>query len=132
VKRAATGLLAEVSLRQGGVLRPHLWAEPTAAAATGDASASLCTCTVNGGDYRGPLNTTVSGFACQPWADVYPVSHAFTPERHPNAGLDGGHNACRNPDGEASAWCFTIQSSYRWERCAVPRCAPERCDPTGA
>ena len=89
VKRAATGLLAEVSLQQGGVLRPHLWAEPTAAAATGDAAASLCTCTVHGGDYRGPLNTTVSGFACQVgvyvWVCVWGTPRDPKPQPQPDA-----------------------------------------------
>jgi hypothetical protein len=121
VKRATTGLLAEVSLQQGGVLSPHLWAEPTTAATTGDASASLCRCTVNGVDYRGPLNTTVSGYTCQPWADVYPVSHEFTPERYPNMGLDGGHNACRNPDGEASAWSAPCPCALPYTASPNPR-----------
>ena len=38
----------------------------------------------------------------------------------PNSGLDS--NYCRNPDGEPRAWCYTSESSKRWDYCDVPVC----------
>ena len=32
-------------------------------------------------------------------------------------GTTGGHNYCRNPDGEASIWCYTTDPAKRWEYC---------------
>lgn len=51
-------------------------------------------------DYRGCQHTTVSGFNCLPWE-----SASGWVDRYPNAGLDGGHSYCRNPDGEPAPWC---------------------------
>ena len=51
-------------------------------------------------DYRGNLSTTVNGRTCQRWASSSPHGHGNTPESRPGTGLDGGHNYCRDPDGE--------------------------------
>ena len=32
------------------------------------------------------------------------------------------HNFCRNPDNERKAWCYTTDTSYRYELCGVPLC----------
>ena len=31
----------------------------------------------------------------------------------------GGHNHCRNPDGDRSPWCFTEDDAVRWDYCEV-------------
>lgn len=31
-------------------------------------------------------------------------------------------NYCRNPDGEKKPWCYTTNSSVRWEYCTIPPC----------
>jgi len=75
----------------------------------------VCGCTsVNQADYRGTINTTISGKECQVWDDYYA-------ENHPNADLDN-NNYCRNPEPERKerAWCNT--GEYEWEDCNVPIC----------
>ncbi|XP_072182249.1 plasminogen-like [Diadema setosum] len=69
-------------------------------------------------DYRGAVNETQNGVACQMWTRQSPHVHDRTPSNYPDAGL-GDHNFCRNPDGEPSTWCYTIDSGVRWEYCSV-------------
>ncbi|XP_070547411.1 cadherin EGF LAG seven-pass G-type receptor 2-like [Ptychodera flava] len=80
--------------------------------------ASECYHAANGSDYRGTVSMTVNGNTCQEWTEQTPHSHEYTPENYPNAGL-GEHNYCRNPGGENSAWCYTTNSSVRWELCGI-------------
>ena len=71
--------------------------------------------TGRGADYRGCQATTRSGYTCQAWSSQSPHRHSRTPANYPNSGLDS--NYCRNPDGEPSIWCYTTDSSKRWEYC---------------
>jgi len=89
-------------------------------------------------DYRGSVNVTKSGLPCQMWSHQWPWAHEKEHFNFPNAGL-GGHNSCRNPDGEATAWCYTLDLETRWELCDVgppsaacdePIAAPDR-EPLG-
>ena len=32
-------------------------------------------------------------------------------------------NYCRNPDGEAQPWCYTVDPNSRWEFCSIPLCS---------
>lgn len=77
-----------------------------------------------GHDYRGTLNKTKSGKACQAWTDQFPHQHSFSHAWYPMAGL-GGHNYCRNPDGKAGPWCFTTDVAEPWEACEVVQ--PDEC-----
>ena len=45
-------------------------------------------------------------------------NHVRTHANYPDSGL-GGHSACRNPDGEARAYCFTQDKDVRWDYCDV-------------
>uniref|UniRef100_A0A8B9Z4V3 Kringle domain-containing protein n=1 Tax=Buteo japonicus TaxID=224669 RepID=A0A8B9Z4V3_9AVES len=48
----------------------------------------------------------------------------YTPEKHPNAGLD--ENYCRNPDGDESGpWCYTTDPATRFDYCNIPECEVE-------
>ncbi|XP_061097463.1 plasminogen-like [Conger conger] len=77
-----------------------------------------------GTDYRGTKSRTKSGKTCQKWAATFPHVPNMTPEKFPAAGLDS--NFCRNPDGDASGpWCYTTNSSKRWESCDIPDCNEE-------
>ena len=71
-------------------------------------------------DYRGFVNVTVTGKACQPWDDQYPHDHNRNEFWWPGRGLKG--NYCRNPDGEGKAWCYTMDPNVRWEYCDIPEC----------
>ena len=66
--------------------------------------------------YRGNQNKTRSGKTCQKWTSQSPHNHSRTDENFPNKGL-GDHNFCRNPDGESTIWCYTMDPSKRWEFC---------------
>ena len=69
-------------------------------------------------DYRGMVGRTKAGVTCQKWTDQAPQAHTKTHGNFPRAGL-GGHNFCRNPDGNSGAWCFTTDESVRWDFCDV-------------
>ncbi|EMP30325.1 Plasminogen, partial [Chelonia mydas] len=74
----------------------------------------------NGEDYRGKIGVTVSGNTCQRWNAQFPHKHARTPESYPCKALE--ENYCRNPDGEIKPWCYTTNSTTRWEYCNIPSC----------
>ncbi|XP_037830332.1 putative apolipoprotein(a)-like protein 2 [Kryptolebias marmoratus] len=87
------------------------------------ASVSAQECFNNQGeDYRGHVSTTEHGYTCQRWDSQSPHSHPFTPAAYPQYFLE--ENYCRNPDGEPRPWCYTTNSSTRWEYCPIPRCVP--------
>uniref|UniRef100_A0A8C3R541 Kringle domain-containing protein n=1 Tax=Cyanoderma ruficeps TaxID=181631 RepID=A0A8C3R541_9PASS len=73
-----------------------------------------------GEDYRGRIAVTESGNVCQHWNTQSPHQHVFLfPVLR---GLQ--ENYCRNPDGEKKPWCYTTNSSIRWEYCIIPPCVP--------
>eukprot|EP00075_Anas_platyrhynchos_P001321 XP_005015962.2 plasminogen [Anas platyrhynchos] len=74
----------------------------------------------HGEDYRGRIAITESGNICQHWNMQFPHKHGWIPDRYPCKGLE--ENYCRNPDGEKRPWCYTSNSSVRWEYCSIPRC----------
>ncbi|XP_078688578.1 polycystin family receptor for egg jelly-like isoform X2 [Branchiostoma floridae x Branchiostoma belcheri] len=77
----------------------------------------------DGASYRGTVNVTKSGRACQYWANQTTHTHANTPENHPNSGLE--ENYCRNPNGTGYPWCYTQDPDVRDEECVIPRCDNE-------
>ena len=70
--------------------------------------------TGNGENYKGDVNVTKGGRACQMWNSREPHGHKFESV--------GAHNKCRNPDGEAHAWCYTMDDGIRWEYCDIQTC----------
>jgi len=82
----------------------------------------------DGADYRGLVQQTATGIACQKWSHQYPQTHTRTHANFPDSGL-GGHNACRNPDGDARAWCFTVDTAIRWDYCDIGQ-AQRTCNST--
>ncbi|KAG9489963.1 hypothetical protein GDO78_005726 [Eleutherodactylus coqui] len=84
--------------------------------------------TCNGEHYRGPMDYTETGKECQRWDLQRPHKHKFRPERYPNKGLND--NYCRNPDGKARPWCYTLDPDTPWEFCAIKPCAHRVIDPT--
>ncbi|KAL1530562.1 hypothetical protein AB1Y20_001463 [Prymnesium parvum] len=78
-------------------------------------------------DYRGKVSKTVAGVQCQTWSEQIPWHHTKTTISFPDSGL-GGHNFCRNPDGEAGAWCYTLDyPNTRWDFCDIGK-RSESCD----
>ena len=80
----------------------------------------------DGGDYRGHANMTRSGHPCQMWSQQSPHQHPFSSSSFAIEGL-GAHAFCRNPDGEASPWCYTTASAVRWEMCDVTSPPASQC-----
>jgi hypothetical protein len=95
---------------------------------------SECFYDERGTDYRGTVNRTVTGKACQMWSEQFPHQHTVTAVWYPAAGL-GGHNFCRNPKEEPGKeprpWCYTTDPdpAARWEYCNVS--SPPSCPPQG-
>lgn len=59
--------------------------------------------------------------ACQKWDSQTPHSHNSPPDIFPE--LKNSENFCRNAGGEEKKpWCFTTNSSVRWQHCDIPRC----------
>ena len=82
--------------------------------------------------YRGKQNKTRSGKDCQYWNKQEPHSHSI--QMNPDKGI-GAHNFCRNPDGEATIWCYTTDPGTRWGLCdPLPKqdVMPENVDPQGS
>ncbi|XP_056150795.1 plasminogen [Lampris incognitus] len=81
----------------------------------------------SGSLYRGPTSITSRGVTCQAWSAQSPHEHpSFTPETHPNSGLEG--NSCRNPDGDVNGpWCYTTDRDKKWDYCQIPDCVGLKC-----
>ncbi|XP_076128071.1 plasminogen-like [Alosa pseudoharengus] len=81
----------------------------------------------NGVTYRGPTSKTIMGVTCQAWHSMTPHQHAsFTPESHPDKGLEG--NQCRNPDNDVNGpWCYTTDRTKKWDYCQIPDCSEQKC-----
>ncbi|XP_074044075.1 plasminogen [Macrotis lagotis] len=75
----------------------------------------------NGQSYRGTSSTTITGKKCQAWSSMTPHSHQKTPDYFPKADLI--QNYCRNPDGDKSPWCYTMDPTVRWEFCNLEKCS---------
>ncbi|XP_035662897.1 protein SpAN-like isoform X1 [Branchiostoma floridae] len=73
-----------------------------------------------GASYRGTVFVTATGRTCQRWDAQAPHQHDRTPTNYQDSGLE--ENYCRNPDGEASPWCYTTDRFVRWEHCSIPAC----------
>merc|ERR1712215_15907 len=65
-----------------------------------------CLVSEDGASYTGTLNTTESGYPCDPWNGRQGLSD----------------NYCRNPDGDSRVWCFTDPTGL-WDYCDVKMCS---------
>ena len=68
---------------------------------------------------------TVTGKECQRWDKQTPHSHVFNDAVwFPDASVEDAENYCRNPGKEqpGGPWCYTTDSSVRWEYCNVENC----------
>ncbi|KAA0721061.1 Hepatocyte growth factor Hepatopoietin-A [Triplophysa tibetana] len=74
----------------------------------------------NGETYRGPMDHTESGKACQRWDSQKPHKHTYQPHRHVDKGLDD--NYCRNPNNDVRPWCYTMERNTPWEYCNISVC----------
>jgi len=75
-------------------------------------------------NYRGCQTATRYGDVCQVWDDQYPKQHIYYDENFPDGGLAGGHNYCRDPDGDSTIWCVIADGASWWDYCE-PRASTE-------
>jgi len=85
------------------------------------------TLTGNGKDYRGCQDKTRGGKTCQKWSTQSPHRHGVTPAKYPK--ILGDNNFCRNADGEASIWCYTMDPKKRWDYCDPKATGPAATKP---
>ncbi|XP_078700036.1 apolipoprotein(a)-like [Branchiostoma floridae x Branchiostoma belcheri] len=71
-------------------------------------------------NYRGTVDFSKSGRACQRWDSQTPHSHTVNNDYYPDDDLV--ENYCRHPNGDTYLWCYTQDPSQRYEECAIPRC----------
>ena len=73
-------------------------------------------------EYLGSRNRTALGTTCQHWTDTEPHNHC----RMQMVDV-GSENFCRSAGEEPGEgpWCFTTNSSVRWERCFPPCALPD-------
>lgn len=77
--------------------------------------------------YLGKKNVTKDGLACQRWDSQTPHTHNSPPAVFPE--LKNAENFCRNAGGEEILpWCFTSNSSVRWQHCDIPKCVNSSSD----
>ncbi|XP_071135415.1 uncharacterized protein [Mytilus edulis] len=76
-----------------------------------------CKTTSKGLEYEGQISVTRHDQTCQRW-DVE------TPHRPSNFEEVSKmkHNYCRNPDGDDSPWCYTMDPDDTWSYCDIPFC----------
>jgi len=97
------------------------------------AASTSCKTTKQGKEYLGTLSVTKSGRTCQTWTSQTPQKHTFNSANlFLDASVSAANNYCRNPDGSADGpWCYTTDSTVRWEYCDVKFCAvPDECKKT--
>ncbi|XP_058502441.1 hepatocyte growth factor isoform X1 [Solea solea] len=77
-----------------------------------------------GEGYRGTVDMTPTGLTCQRWDAQYPHNHTFFPQAY--ACKDLRENYCRNPDGQESPWCFTMDPRVPIMFCtSIPQCGAQ-------
>lgn len=71
--------------------------------------------------YQGNINHTQDGILCQRWDSQEPHIHLRPPNVFPE--IENAENFCRNAGGEEpTPWCYTVNSSIRWQHCSIPVC----------
>lgn len=73
------------------------------------------------------MNSTISGYTCQPWSNQTPHTHTYLPSEYPYSGLS--RNQCRNPGGlREKPWCYTTSGNKTWDYCDIPLCYPPKIE----
>ena len=79
--------------------------------------------------YQGKVNVTTNGLECQRWTSQHPHKHERPPSFLPE--LQDAENYCRNAGGEEPIpWCFTKNSTVRWQYCNIPSCSNSTMEET--
>ncbi|ELW71416.1 Tissue-type plasminogen activator [Tupaia chinensis] len=75
--------------------------------------------------YRGTHGFTTSGASCLQWDSLILLGKTYTARKSNAQALGlGGHNYCRNPDGDDKPWCHVLKDrKLTWEYCDLPQCS---------
>ena len=93
--------------------------------ATDNGGDIICKLTGTGQTYRGTLNVTKDGLACQRWDTQHPHQHTRNNDvMFPDDTVSDAENYCRNPDDEPfGPWCYTEDPNVRWNYCEIDDCS---------
>ena len=74
---------------------------------------------MNPGEYKGHLNTSVSGHKCRAWMDDAPGDNPnfHKPASYPNLSVAEALNYCRSPNGYPALWCYVDSGGVAWDHC---------------
>ena len=78
--------------------------------------------------YMGTHSRTRFNNICQRWTEHVPQDHGRrSAQMYPDKNIPAAENYCRNiepPDATFTdpVWCFTMNSSIRYEPCDIPMC----------
>jgi len=65
----------------------------------------------------------MTGLPCQRWDSQTPHSHHYNDvNAFPDASITDVANYCRDPDNVGFLWCYTTNSTIRWQPCAIDKC----------
>lgn len=74
--------------------------------------------------WNGSISHTVTGRKCQKWIKDTPHQHNYhIDNRFPEGSQAGAKSYCRDPVGDGTPWCYTVDPDVRWQYCGIPQCA---------
>ena len=84
----------------------------------------LANCYFDSMKWNGSITYTSAGRKCQQWVKDYPHKHDYhINSRYPEGSQSGANSYCRDPDGDGTPWCYTLDPDVRWDYCGIPQCA---------
>jgi len=90
-----------------------------------DSGTDSTDCIPVGEQYTGQTSVTSTGITCQRWDSQSPQQHTIGTSDSEFPGsetVSSAVNYCRMLQDDPGAWCYTTDSSTRWQYCALSEC----------